>query len=106
MPHEISTERGFTNTLRPFNSLYSHGFVRAAVCIPSVRVADPVYNAERIIGLARQASEKKAAVALFTELGVSAYTNDDLFHQDALIEATAAAVEQIVAPAAIFRRYC
>jgi NAD+ synthase (glutamine-hydrolysing) len=82
--------------LRPFNSLYSHGFVRAAVCIPSVRVADPVYNAERIIGLARQASEKKAAVALFTELGVSAYTNDDLFHQDALIEATAAAVEQIV----------
>jgi NAD+ synthase (glutamine-hydrolysing) len=84
------------DAVKPFHSLYSHGFVRAAVCIPSVRVADPVYNTERIIGLAKEASKKKAAVALFTEMGVSAYTNDDLFHQDALIEATSNAVGQIV----------
>ena len=88
MPQEI--------VRKPFHSLYSHGFVRAVVCIPALRVADPVYNTERIIGLARQASEKKAAVALFTEMGVSAYTNDDLFQQDALIEATAHGVGQIV----------
>ena len=25
----------------PFHSIYSHGFIRAAVCIPSLRVADP-----------------------------------------------------------------
>ena len=31
----------------PFHNPYSHGFVRAAVCIPWVRVADPAYNAER-----------------------------------------------------------
>ncbi|MBC8102099.1 MAG: NAD(+) synthase [Cytophagales bacterium] len=82
--------------VQPFFSLYSHGFVRAAVCVPLVRVADPAYNAERIIGMARQASEKKAAVALFTELGVSAYTNDDLFQQDALLDATVEAVAMIV----------
>ncbi len=79
-----------------FFSIYSHGFVRAAVCIPSVRVADPQYNMTRIIGLARQASALHAAVALFPELGVSAYSNEDLFHQDALLDATRTALGQLV----------
>ena len=71
-----------------FNSIYTHGFVRVAVCIPTLRVADPAFNAERTLGLARKASEANAAVALFPELGISAYSNDDLFHQDALLEAS------------------
>src|SRR4051812_6802870 len=71
-----------------FASIYSQGFIRAAVCIPTLRVADPTYNAERTIALARRASEADAAVALFPELGISAYSNDDLFHQDALLEAS------------------
>ncbi len=58
---------------RPFQSIYAHGFLRAAVCVPRVRVADPVFNGEQTLGLARQASEMHAAVALFPELGVSAY---------------------------------
>ena len=33
------------NTDRPFFNLYNHGFVRVAVGIPTVRVADPEYNA-------------------------------------------------------------
>src|SRR4051812_37757298 len=80
----------------PFYSIYSHGFVRASVCIPFVRVADPVFNAEHTLQLARQASELHAAVTLFPELGISAYTNDDLFHQDALLDATVEAVGKIV----------
>ncbi|KAB8144318.1 NAD(+) synthase [Chloroflexia bacterium SDU3-3] len=80
---------------QPFDSIYSHGFIRAAVCIPYVRVANPAYNAQRTIGLARRASERGAAVALFPELGIAAYTNDDLFHQDALLDATLAALGQI-----------
>ena len=71
-----------------FDSIYSHGFIRAAVCIPSLRVADPAFNLERTLALARQASEAKVAVALFPELGLSAYSNEDLFHQDALLDAT------------------
>jgi NAD+ synthase (glutamine-hydrolysing) len=71
-----------------FHSIYSHDFVRAAVCVPFVRVADPAYNVERTLDLARRASEFGAAVALFPELGLSAYSNEDLFHQDALLEAT------------------
>jgi NAD+ synthase (glutamine-hydrolysing) len=81
---------------QPFRSIYSHGFVRAAVCVPMVRVADPEYNADQTIALARRASDLNAAVALFPELGISAYTNDDLFHQDALLDATRAALHRIV----------
>src|SRR5712671_1017558 len=80
-----------------FNSIYSHGFIRAAVCIPSLRVADPAFNVERTLELARQASQTNVAVALFPELGISAYSNEDLFHQDALLDASKAAVAQLVA---------
>jgi NAD+ synthase (glutamine-hydrolysing) len=76
----------------PFHSIYSHGFVRAAVGVPYVRVADPAYNAERAKLLAGQASEKGAALAVFPELGISAYSNEDLFHQDALLDAVIEAV--------------
>src|SRR6266853_1728915 len=80
-----------------FYSIYSHGFIRAAVCVPSLRVADPVFNLERTIELARRASKAYVAVALFPELGISAYSNEDLFHQDALLDASKAAVERLVA---------
>src|ERR1041385_2531463 len=79
-----------------FNSIYSHGMARVAVCIPQVRVADPVFNVERTIELARRASEAHSAVALFPELGLSAYSNEDLFHQDALLDASKAAVARLV----------
>jgi NAD+ synthase (glutamine-hydrolysing) len=70
--------------------------IRAAVCLPSLRVADPAFNLERTLALARQASKANVAVALFPELGISAYTNDDLFHQDALLDASREAVGQLV----------
>jgi NAD+ synthase (glutamine-hydrolysing) len=81
----------------PFYSIYAHGFARAAVCIPHVRVADPNFNAEQTVGLARRASELGAAVALFPELGISAYSNDDLFHQDVLLDVTKDALARVIA---------
>jgi len=79
-----------------FYSIYSHRLIRAAVCIPSLRVADPVFNLERTLELARRASRENATVALFPELGISAYSNEDLFHQDALLEASRNAVADLV----------
>src|SRR6516225_5547147 len=79
-----------------FHSIYSHGFIRAAVCVPSLRVADPDFNVERTIGLAEAASRQHVAVALFPELGLSAYTNEDLFHQDALLGATERALSRLI----------
>ena len=48
----------------PFRSIYSHGFARAAVCIPYVRVADPNFNAEHTLGLAQRASDLGAGAAV------------------------------------------
>src|SRR3954452_5921021 len=81
----------------PFYSIYTHGLIRAAVGIPAVRVADPTFNVERTIELARRASAAHAAIALFPELGISAYSNDDLFQQVSLLEATLAALARLFA---------
>ncbi len=81
---------------RPFNSIYSHGFIRSAVCVPSLRVADPAYNMERTLDLARRASDHRAALVLFPELGFSAYTSEDLFHQDALLCAVREALSEFI----------
>ena len=59
--------------MKDFFNLYSHGFIRAAVCVPEVRVADVSFNTEQTIGLAKEAASKKALFALFPELGLSAY---------------------------------
>ena len=36
-------------------------------------------------------------MALFPELGISAYSNEDLFHQDVLLDATKAALARVIA---------
>ena len=75
-----------------FHSLYRHGFVRVAVAVPHLRVADPVFNAARTLELARRAEKNGAALVLFPELGISAYSCDDLFQQDALLDAVRDAI--------------
>lgn len=82
--------------MKNFYSIYSHNFIRVSACIPSLRVADPVFNVEQTLELARRASEAKASIALFPELGLSSYTADDLFHQQVLLDAMINGVEQIV----------
>jgi NAD+ synthase (glutamine-hydrolysing) len=79
-----------------FENIYSHGYVRGAVCVPHVRIADPSYNLERTLGLARRAHDLHAGLALFPELGLSAYSNEDLFHQDALLDGILGAVARLV----------
>ncbi|MFI6167428.1 NAD(+) synthase [Nocardia sp. NPDC051052] len=81
----------------PFASLYRHDFARVAVAVPRVRVADPAYNVEQTLLLARQAAADAVVLTVFPELGLSCYTADDLFHQDALDEAVEAALARVVA---------
>jgi NAD+ synthase (glutamine-hydrolysing) len=70
-----------------FFNLYTHGFARVAVGVPRCRVADPAFNASQTLALAREAADKGAALVAFPELGLSAYTCDDLFRQQALLDA-------------------
>jgi NAD+ synthase (glutamine-hydrolysing) len=79
----------------PFESIYRHGYVRVAAAVPRVRIGDPAFNAQRSVALARQAHEQDAGLIVFPELGLAAYTSDDLFHQDALLEATLDAIEHV-----------
>lgn len=75
-----------------FFNLYSHNFVRVAVASPEVRVADPDFNAAKCEELIRRADKAAVAVVVFPELGLSAYSCDDLFHQRSLIEAVEGAL--------------
>ncbi|HEX7125551.1 MAG TPA: NAD(+) synthase, partial [Thermodesulfobacteriota bacterium] len=71
----------------PFFNLYSHDFVRVAVATPEVRVADPAFNGRETARLLERAAAERAVLAVFPELGLSAYTCEDLFHQRALLDA-------------------
>ena len=84
------------NETSSFWSLATHGFVRVAVAVPRIRIADPAFNAAQTVDLFAEASAGGAAVVIFPELGLSAYTCDDLFHQHALLEATQAALSSVV----------
>lgn len=79
-----------------FLNLYSHGFARVAVATPRCRIADPAFNAAQTIALATEARDQGAVLVAFPELGLSAYTCDDLFHQAALLGACEAALADVV----------
>ncbi len=83
-----------------FDNLYSHDFARLAVGMPLCRVADPAFNAQQTIALLRQAAAEGAAVVAFPELGLSAYTCDDLFHPRPLLDRCAAALTAVLAASA------
>jgi len=79
-----------------FFNLYSHNFVRIAVATPQVLVADPAANAKQTIALMREAAERNALLVVFPELGLSAYSCEDLFHQQALLDASRDALSEVV----------
>src|SRR6266545_2360338 len=80
-----------------FFNLYNHNFIRVAIGIPEVRVADPAFNGSRMVALMKKAAEHAACLVLFPELGLSAYTCEDLFHQEALLDGCRAALAEILA---------
>ncbi|HYZ62648.1 MAG TPA: NAD(+) synthase, partial [Acetobacteraceae bacterium] len=79
-----------------FMSLYRHGFARVAACSTVTALANPAANADAILGCARRCSERGVAVAVFPELALSGYAIDDLFLQDAVLDAVEAGVRRIV----------
>jgi NAD+ synthase (glutamine-hydrolysing) len=80
----------------PFESLYTHGFARVAVCTPQVRIASPASNAERTLQLAEDAANEHAVLAVFPELGLSGYSIEDLVQQDTVLDAVEDAVGRIL----------
>ncbi len=81
---------------KEFFNLYNHNFIRASVAIPEVRVADPDFNSTQTISLMKQADEQKSALVIFPELGLSAYSCEDLFQQQALLDGCLASLTRIL----------
>jgi NAD+ synthase (glutamine-hydrolysing) len=76
-----------------FFSPHSHGFLRVAVGVPPVALASPARNLEASLKLAHEAAAAGASLLLLPELGLSAYSVEDLFHQQTLLAAVEEAVE-------------
>jgi NAD+ synthase (glutamine-hydrolysing) len=93
MPRKESMKNDFFN-------LYAHGFARVAVATPRCKVADPAFNAAETVELAKQADARGAALVAFPELGLSAYSCDDLFQQRALLDACEVALDYVVSASA------
>jgi NAD+ synthase (glutamine-hydrolysing) len=79
-----------------FQSLYQHGFVRVAACTTRVRIADPLANAEALLGSLAECHAQSVAVAVFPELALSAYAIDDLLLQDPLLDAVEKAAARLI----------
>ncbi|MGZ8269407.1 MAG: NAD(+) synthase, partial [Burkholderiales bacterium] len=79
-----------------FFSLHRQGFVRVAACTPRTSVGDPKANADETLALMREGERRKVDLMLFPELGVSAYAIDDLFLQDALLDAVETSIARLV----------
>ena len=63
------------------------GFVKVAARTPEVRVADVAFNVDQCVRQARDACADGAKVVVLPELCLTGYTCEDLFWQDALLDA-------------------
>ncbi|RJG21306.1 NAD(+) synthase [Massilia cavernae] len=78
-----------------FFNLYSHDFARVAVATPRCKIADPAFNAAETVRLAQEAAAQGAVLVAFPELGLTAYSCDDLFQQRALLDGAEQALGEI-----------
>ena len=69
-------------------ALMRDGFVKVAARTPEVRVADVDFNVSRCVDVTREAVERDGAkLVVLPELCITGYTCEDLFWQDALLDA-------------------
>ncbi len=79
-----------------FHSIHTHGLIRVGACTPPATVGDPAANGRAAIELARAGHDAGADLLVFPELNLSSYAIDDLHLQDALCDATEAALADMV----------
>ena len=73
-----------------------YGFVKVAAAVPTVRVADCKYNTEQVENLMARAEGMGVEVMVFPELCLTAYTCQDLFHQQLLLEEAEASLLKLM----------
>lgn len=73
------------------------GFVKVAAASPELRIADPAFNANKIIEIVKEQSAAGVEILVFPELSLCGYTCGDLFLQKKLTDGCLAALKSIVA---------
>ena len=63
-----------------------YGFIKVAAAIPSLRVADCVYNVQQMLPLIAEAEKNSVEIVLFPELGITSYSCGDLFRQPSILK--------------------
>lgn len=63
-------------------------FIKIAAAIPSLKVADVFYNAQRIVALCKKAAKEGVNIITFPETCLTGYTCGDLFLQSTLLNQT------------------
>src|SRR3954451_15052020 len=84
----------------PFGAIHRHGFVRVAAMSPRASAGDVAFNVEETLKLAREADARGVDLAVYPELNLSSYAVDDLFLQDAFLDAVEAGIERLAAESA------
>lgn len=72
------------------------GFLKTAAATPTIRVADPAYNAQEIAGLLKQAAGQGVKFLVFPELCLTGYTCGDLFLQPLLLSGAEQGLAEIL----------
>jgi NAD+ synthase (glutamine-hydrolysing) len=71
----------------PFEAIHRHGFVRVAAASPTGSSGDVGFNVDQAIALAEEADGKGCDLVVYPELNISSYAVDDLFLQEAFLDA-------------------
>ena len=72
-----------------------HGFVKAAAASPELRVADPSFNAQKIIATIKEQAKAGVEILVFPELSLCGYTCGDLLLQKTLLNGCLTALKEI-----------
>ena len=73
-----------------------YGFIKVAAAVPTVQVADCQYNLRQMESLIAQAEGQGVEIIVFPELSMTGYTCQDLFRQELLLQASEAAIFQLL----------
>ena len=72
-----------------------HQFVRAAAASLELRVADPAYNAKKIIEIIKAQAKRGTEILAFPELSLCGYTCGDLLLNKTLTDGCLAALKRV-----------
>ncbi len=74
--------------------MYHNGFIKVAAVTPKLEVGNPQYNVQEMLTILKTVH---SSITVFPELGITAYTCNDLFFQNSLLEEARTAMKTLMA---------